>query len=168
MCDRAGHAFSIRGGIRWELAGAPPMVMTARCTAPSGPACTASPPPSVSPPATDLTGVSSSGRTKPLDAQCALAVDAAGAFIGFGADELRTPVRRPDSAFGELAADEVGFPVVGTLASRYSRNAVSAVSANGRILDLKNVVSRMVIVPTCRSTSARFRRASFPNRSPAQ
>jgi hypothetical protein len=158
MCDRAGHAFSIRGGIRWELAGAPPMVMTARCTAPSGPACTASPPPSVSP----------SGRTKPLDAQCALAVDAAGAFIGFGADELRTPVRRPDSAFGELAADEVGFPVVGTLASRYSRNAVSAVSANGRILDLKNVVSRMVIVPTCRSTSARFRRASFPNRSPAQ
>jgi hypothetical protein len=158
MCDRAGHAFSIRGGIRWELAGAPPMVMTARCTAPSGPACTASPPPSVSPPATDLTGVSSSGRTKPLDAQCALAVDAAGAFIGFGADELRTPVRRPDSAFGELAADEVGFPVVGTL----------AVSANGRILDLKNVVSRMVIVPTCRSTSARFRRASFPNRSPAQ
>ena len=39
---------------------------------------------------------------------------AAGGLIGFGADELRAPVRRPDSAFGELAADEVGFPVVGT------------------------------------------------------
>jgi hypothetical protein len=38
----------------------------------------------------------------------------------------------------------------------------------GKILDLKNFVSRMVIVPTCRSTSARVRRLSSPNRNPAQ
>src|SRR6476661_8582056 len=54
------------------------------------------------------------------------------------------------------------------LASRYPRSADNALSANGRNLDLKNFVSRMVTVPTCRSISARFRRASSPNRNPAQ
>ena len=39
---------------------------------------------------------------------------AAGRLIGFGADELRAPVRRPDRAFGELAADEVGLPCCGS------------------------------------------------------
>lgn len=36
------------------------------------------------------------------------------------------------------------------------------------ILDFKNFVSRMVIVPASRSTSANFRRASSPKRIPAQ
>ena len=40
--------------------------------------------------------------------------------------------------------------------------------SKGRILDLKNFVSRMVIVPDCRSTSPRSRRASSPIRNPAQ
>ena len=51
---------------------------------------------------------------------------------------------------------------------KYSRSAATALSDNGRILDLKNFVSRMVIVPACRSTSPRFRRAISLSRSPAQ
>jgi hypothetical protein len=39
---------------------------------------------------------------------------AAGSLIGFGADELRAPVRRPDRAFSELMADKVCLAVVGT------------------------------------------------------
>ena len=51
--------------------------------------------------------------------------------------------------------------------ARFEANIVT-LAANGRILDLKNFVSRMVIVPICRSTSPRLRRAISLMRSPAQ
>jgi len=92
--------------------------------------------------------------------RCALSItERAGARFGL---EVRTGLHT-----GEI--EQLDVALLAT-ASTFSmrRLAASALSVKGRILDLKNFVSRMVIVPDCRSTSPRSRRAISLSRSPAQ
>lgn len=87
-------------------------------------------------------------------------------------DEPICDAMRSVACVSLIVPEQAGIGLCGAfawrLASRYSRNADNALSVKGRILHFEELRSRIVIVPACRTTSPRSRRASSPECNPAQ